>query len=82
MTTFNKPTSYSTPFPGPPYNLTERLGGQCGIDFVSCARHVGEQSKIVSLARGLEAGCAALSDNLVHARSLVFLGVVLDTAEQ
>ena len=80
MPTCNKPTSYSTPFPD---NLTERLGGQCGIDFVSqCARHVDEQSKIVSLARGVEARRSTPSDNLVHAGSLVFLGVVLDTAEQ
>jgi tetratricopeptide (TPR) repeat protein len=66
----------------PPDSLTQRLGGQCGIDFVNCARHVDEQSKIVSLARDVEPRCATLSDNLVHARSLVFLGVVLDTAEQ
>ena len=66
----------------PPDDLTERLGGQCGIDFVSCARPVDEQSKIVSLARGVEARRSTPSDNLVHAGSLVFLGVVLDTAEQ
>ena len=63
-------------------NLTERLGGQCGIDFVSCARHVDEQSKMVSLARDVEARCATPSDSLVHTRSLVFLVIVLDTAEQ
>lgn len=66
----------------PPDDVTQRLGGQCGIDFVNCARHVDKHSEIVSLARDVEARCATLSDNLVHARSLVFLGVVLDTAEQ
>ncbi|EDR09251.1 uncharacterized protein LACBIDRAFT_296727 [Laccaria bicolor S238N-H82] len=66
----------------PPDNLTRRLGGQCGIDFVNCARHVDEQSKIVALARDVEARSSTLSDNLVHARSLVFLGVVLDMAER
>ncbi|EDR10070.1 uncharacterized protein LACBIDRAFT_325656 [Laccaria bicolor S238N-H82] len=66
----------------PPDNLTQRFGGQCGIDFVYCARHVDEETKIVSLARDVEARCATLSDNLVHARSLMSLGVVLDTAKQ
>ncbi|KIJ92162.1 hypothetical protein K443DRAFT_126018 [Laccaria amethystina LaAM-08-1] len=60
-----------------------RISGMVSsLDFVDCARHVEEQSKTVSLVRDTGAKCATLSDNLVHARSLVFLGVVLETTEQ
>jgi hypothetical protein len=61
----------------PPDNLTQRFGGQCGVDLVNCARHVDEQSEIISLAKEVEMRCATLSDNLVHAHSLMSLGVVL-----
>ena len=62
--------------------LTQRFCGQCGNDFVNCARHVDNLGKAVSLARKVEARCATLSDNLIHAQSLISFGIVLDTAKQ
>jgi tetratricopeptide (TPR) repeat protein len=57
---------------------SRRLGGQCGIDLVDAARFaLLDMSKAVSLARDVEMKCATLSNDLVHGRSLVVLGIVL-----
>jgi tetratricopeptide (TPR) repeat protein len=68
----------------PPDDLElQRLGGQCGIDLVDTARlALDDKGKAVSLARDIEMKCAALSDDLIHARSLIFLGFALNTAQQ
>ena len=61
----------------------QRLGGQCGIDLVNTTRAVLRDSgEVVSLARDVETKCAALSDNIIHGRSLVRLGAVLQQAQQ
>jgi len=61
----------------------QRLGGQCGIDLVDTARLVlQDNDEIVSLARDVETKCATISDNIIRGRSLVFLGVVLQEAQQ
>jgi tetratricopeptide (TPR) repeat protein len=63
----------------------QRFGGLCGIDFVDTARlvlPVNRKGKVVSLAQEVEKKCAALSDDLVHGRSLVTLGAVLHRAQQ
>ena len=61
----------------------QRLGGQCGIDLFDTARMVlGANHEVVSLARDVETKCAALSDNIIHGRSLVLLGAVLKEARQ
>jgi len=59
---------------------SQRLGGKCGIDLVDVARMalpVERMDKVVSLARNVEKKCAALSDHIIHGRSLVFLGIVM-----
>jgi tetratricopeptide (TPR) repeat protein len=70
----------------PPGDIAlQRLSGQCAIDLVNAARmalpfeHEGE---VVSLARVVEKKCAALSDDVIHGRSLVQLGAVLHRAQQ
>ena len=61
----------------------QRLGGQCGIDLVDAARSaLPDISKAISLARDVETKCATLSDDLVHGRSLVVLGISLYGAQQ
>ena len=61
----------------------KRLCCKCGIDLVDVARLALDSDEAVSLARDVETKCAALSDDLVHARSLVFLGSALhDAGEQ
>jgi tetratricopeptide (TPR) repeat protein len=62
----------------------QRLGGQCGINVVDAARLVlwPDNDEIVSLARDVETKCAVISDNIIRARSLVLLGVVLHEAQQ
>jgi hypothetical protein len=62
----------------------QRLGGRCGIDLVDTARLVlwPDNDEIVSLARDVETKCAAISDNIIHGRSLVLLGLVLQEAQQ
>jgi hypothetical protein len=54
----------------------QRLSGQCGIDLVDAARMAlpVKRRKVVSLARDVETKCAALSDDVIHGRSLVHLG--------
>jgi hypothetical protein len=52
----------------------QRLSGLCGIDLVNAARlalPAGAKGKVVSLARDVETKCAALSDDVIHGRSLV-----------
>ena len=62
----------------------QRLGGQCGIDLVDTTRLIlQDNDEVVSLARSVATKCAALSDNIIHARSLVLLGIiVLHQAQQ
>jgi tetratricopeptide (TPR) repeat protein len=61
----------------------QRLGGQCGIDLGHTARPVLRANhEAVSLARDVETKCAALSDNIIHGRSLMLLGAVLSDARQ
>ena len=59
----------------------ERLSGQCGIDLVESVR-MANVSDAVSLAREVEAKCAALSDDVIHGCSLVRLGAVLHNTLQ
>jgi len=69
----------------PPFDVElQRLGGQCGIDLVDTARLVlwPDIDEIVSLARDVETKCTALSDTIIHGRSLVLLGAVLKEARQ
>ena len=61
---------------------SQRLGGLCGIDFVEVARHTLPVGKVVSLVRDVETKCAALSDDLIHGRSLLMLGKALNDARQ
>jgi len=61
----------------------QRLGGLCGIDLVDTAQfELHDKDMIVSLARDVETKCAALSDDVIHGRSLVILGAVLHRAQQ
>jgi tetratricopeptide (TPR) repeat protein len=66
----------------PPDVDLQRLSGQCAIDLVETAWMVLPVNKVVSLARNVETKCAALSDDIIHGRSLVFLGVVLRLDQQ
>ena len=68
----------------PPDELElRRLGGQCGIDLGDAARMaLQDEVKTISLARDVETKCAALSDDIIHGRSLVLLGAVLKDAGQ
>ncbi|KAJ3513168.1 hypothetical protein NLJ89_g3100 [Agrocybe chaxingu] len=61
---------------------SQQLGGQCGIDLVDAVRMKGDTGQAVSLARCVETKCAALSDGLVHGRSLVYLGQALYEHEE
>jgi tetratricopeptide (TPR) repeat protein len=62
----------------------QRLGGLCGVDLVDAARFalIPDISKTVSLAQGVEKKCKTLSDDLVHGRSLVILGIALSRTQQ
>jgi tetratricopeptide (TPR) repeat protein len=62
----------------------QRLGGRCGIDLVDVARLVSwpDIDQIISMAQDVETKCAALPDNIIRARSLILLGVVLQDAQQ
>jgi tetratricopeptide (TPR) repeat protein len=63
----------------------QRLSGLCGIDLVNAARMAlpaGHMGKVVSLARDVETKCAALSDDVIHGRSLMYFGGVLHEAGQ
>ena len=61
---------------------SQRLGGLCGIDLVDNARFVLRGNEVVSLAWDVEKKCTALSDDLVHARSLLMLGIALNHAQR
>jgi hypothetical protein len=60
----------------------QRLNGQCAIDLVNAAWIALPVKKVVSLAQDVKTKCAALSDDVIHGHSLVFLGVVLRQAGQ
>jgi len=66
----------------PPEVELQRLSGQCAIDLVDTVRMVLPVNKVVPLARDVETKCAALSDDVIHGRSLVSLGAVLHRALQ
>ena len=58
------------------------LSGQCGIDLISAAQMalpVNRMGEVVSL---VEKKCAPLLDDIIHGRSLVILGSVLNQALQ
>ena len=56
---------------------------QCGIYLVEIVKILSEdKGQVVSLAREVEIKCAALSDDLSHARSLVRVGDALHEARQ
>ena len=58
----------------------QRLCGQCAIDLVNAARAtlpVERKAEVVALAQDVEKKCAALSDDVIHGRSLMYLGAVL-----
>ena len=62
---------------------SQRFGGLCGIDLVDTARFALLPSdEVVSLAKDVEIKCTALSDDLIHGRSLLMLGAALYSAEQ
>jgi tetratricopeptide (TPR) repeat protein len=61
---------------------SQRLGGICGIDLVENARFILQADEVVSLARDIEKKCTALSDDLVHGRSLLNLGIALNEVQQ
>ena len=61
---------------------SRRLGGLCGIDLVDVARFVLRADEVLSLAWDVEKKCSALSDDLVHGRSLLQLGKALYVAKQ
>jgi tetratricopeptide (TPR) repeat protein len=62
---------------------SQRLGGQCGIDLMNAAGLVFQDlDQVVSLAREVKTKCAALSDDVIHGRSLVYLGDILRRAGQ
>jgi tetratricopeptide (TPR) repeat protein len=62
----------------------QRLGGLCGIDLVDAARLalLPDISQAISLARDVKEKCATLSDDLVHGRGLVVLGIALCRTQQ
>jgi tetratricopeptide (TPR) repeat protein len=63
---------------------SQRLGGQCGIDLVDVARFALPDlpEVVITLARGVEMKCAALSDEVVHGRSLTLLAAALRSTQQ
>ena len=63
-----------------PGNLElHRLCCRCGISMVKGARLTFEDGdKVVSLARDVEKQAASISDDYIHAESLIVLGLVLD----
>ena len=61
---------------------SQRLGGLCGVDLVDNAHFVLPPDEVVFLAWDVEQNCTAMSDNLVHGRSLLELGVALKDAQR
>ncbi|KDR71140.1 hypothetical protein GALMADRAFT_75384 [Galerina marginata CBS 339.88] len=61
----------------------QRLGGQCGIDLVrvTCIS-VSDMNEAVSLALNVETKCASLSDDLIHAQSVMYVGRALHGAKR
>ena len=69
----------------PGESASQRLSCQCANDLVNAARMtlpVERQDEVISLARVVEKKCAALSDDVIHGRSLMLLGAVLHRAQQ
>ena len=74
---------FNTLSPGDLDVESQRLGGLCGIDLVENARCIiSPADEQVFLARDVEKKCAALSDDVVHGRSLLKLGIALNIAQQ
>ena len=61
---------------------SHRRGGQCGIDLVHAARQTQDKEEAVYLARDVEIKSAAVSDDLIHGRSLLALGTALNEIRQ
>ena len=61
---------------------SQRLGGLCGIDLVNSARLILPADEVVSLAWDVQKKCTALSDDLLHGRSLLELGKALYRSQQ
>jgi tetratricopeptide (TPR) repeat protein len=61
---------------------SQRLGGLCGVDLAENARYILRVDEVVSLAWDVEKKCSALSDDLVHGRSLLRLGIALNEVVQ
>ena len=61
---------------------SQRLVGLCGIDLVNITRVTYRFDEAVSLARAVEKKCTALSDDLIHGRSLLELGRALYQTRQ
>ena len=66
----------------PPGEVESQPCALCGLDFVEIARFVLQADQVLSLAWDVEKKCTALSDDLVHARSLLKLGIALNHAQQ
>jgi len=61
---------------------SQRLGGLCGIDLVESARFELQDDDVVSLAWKVEKKCSSLSDDVIHGRSLLKLGIALNKVQQ
>ena len=58
---------------------SQRLGGLCGIDLVHTAQLVlgpSDSDEVFSLARDVETKCADFSNDVIHGRCLVLLGIM------
>jgi tetratricopeptide (TPR) repeat protein len=61
----------------------QRLGGQCGIDLFDTARvALRDNDTLLALARDVETKCTPLSDNILRARSLVIVAIILRRVRQ
>ncbi|KAF8900850.1 hypothetical protein CPB84DRAFT_1962249 [Gymnopilus junonius] len=64
---------------GPPHSCH----CQCGVDLVDAARFVlPGRGDVVVLAQEVEVKCAELSNDLIHGRSLIFVGLALQEAQR
>ena len=67
---------YNALLPG--YREFQQLCCQCGIDMVDAARLTFDDGdKVISLARDVEKQAATISDDFLHAKSLLMLGKVM-----
>ena len=60
----------------------QRLCCECGNHLIVGALKVLDTDKAITLARDVETKSSALLDNVIHAQSLIYLGAVLNQAEQ